>query len=103
MIAAIKADQPVFFGCDATPGRQRKEGIWDAQLHGYETALGTSFNMTKAQRLQTGESMAGHAMVFTAVHVDDQGRAVRYKIENSWSEKAGNKGWWMCTAEWFNE
>jgi bleomycin hydrolase len=33
-----------------------------------------------------------HAMVITAVHVDDKGKAVRYKVENSWSEASGQKG-----------
>lgn len=60
--------------------------------------------MTKAQRMDTGDSVANHAMVITAVHVDEKtGRAVRYKIENSWSEAAGQKGFFMCTADWFNK
>lgn len=103
VIACIKADQPVFFGCDSGAHGVRKEGIWDAQIYDYKKAYGTSFNMNKAQRLHTGDSVASHAMVLTAVHVDDKGRAVRYKIENSWSDESGKKGWFMCTAEWFNE
>jgi bleomycin hydrolase len=59
--------------------------------------------MNKAQRIQTGDSLPNHAMVIAAVHVDDNGRAVRYKIENSWSSEAGQKGYFMCTADWFNE
>jgi bleomycin hydrolase len=59
--------------------------------------------MNKAQRLQTGDSLANHAMVITAVHLDDNGKPVRYKIENSWSVDAGNKGFFMCTADWFRE
>jgi len=44
-----------------------------------------------------------HAMVITAVHLDTKGRPVRYKIENSWSEAAGEAGWFMMTADWFKE
>ena len=44
-----------------------------------------------------------HAMVITAVHLGDDGRPVRYKVENSWSDSAGEKGWFMMTGKWFRE
>lgn len=44
-----------------------------------------------------------HAMVITAVHIDKAGRAVKYKVENSWGKDAGEQGWFMATADWFNE
>jgi bleomycin hydrolase len=59
--------------------------------------------MNKAQRLETGDSVANHAMVITAVHVDESGKPVRYKIENSWSDEAGERGFFMMTADWFRE
>lgn len=37
------------------------------------------------------------------MHVDSDGQPVRYKVENSWSDAAGRKGWFMCTAEWFRQ
>lgn len=42
-------------------------------------------------------------MVITAVHLDDAGRPVKYKIENSWSDQAGEGGWFMMTGDWFRE
>lgn len=45
-----------------------------------------------------------HAMVITGVHVDPEtNKPVRWKIENSWGEKLGEKGWFLMTDEWFNE
>jgi bleomycin hydrolase len=44
-----------------------------------------------------------HAMVITAAHVDDKGKPIRYRIENSWGETAGTKGYFVCSAEWFRE
>ena len=44
-----------------------------------------------------------HAMVITAVHLDDNGRPLKYKVENSWNDTVGEKGWFMMTAEWFRE
>lgn len=44
-----------------------------------------------------------HAMVFTAVHLDASGRPVRYRVENSWGEAAGDHGWFLMSAGWFRE
>ena len=75
----------------------------DSNLYPLEAAYGFKLNMTKAQRLQAGESTVSHAMVITAVHLDDKGRPVRYRVENSWSAERGDKGWFMMTAEWFRD
>jgi bleomycin hydrolase len=103
VIAGIKANTPLFFGCDSGKYSERTKGIWDTAMFDYKLAFGFDLNMDKAQRLRTGESSMTHAMVITAVHVDDKGRPVRYKIENSWSDAAGEGGWFMMTADWFKE
>ncbi|KAJ9121033.1 hypothetical protein QFC24_005014 [Naganishia onofrii] len=124
VITCIKADQPVFFGkflsrfgrvsvtelhvrrtsgSDVGASLIRDKGILDTKAYEYEKAYGFKLNMNKAQRLETGDSVANHAMVITAVHVDESGKPVRYKIENSWSDEAGEKGFFMMTADWFRE
>jgi bleomycin hydrolase len=75
----------------------------DTKLFDLEAAYGYTLGMDKAQRLIMGDSSMTHAMVITAVHLDKDGRPVRYKVENSWSNTAGQDGWFMCTAEWFRE
>ncbi|RXK40742.1 hypothetical protein M231_01994 [Tremella mesenterica] len=103
VIAGIKANTPLFFGCDVGKCSNTKEGVMDCELYNLKLAYGFNLGMNKAQRLESGESSMTHAMVITAVHVDDNGRPVRYKVENSWSESAGEKGWFMMTAQWFRE
>jgi len=44
-----------------------------------------------------------HAMVITAVHLNDDGKPVRFKVENSWGEGVGDKGFFVMTAKWFDE
>jgi aminopeptidase C len=45
-----------------------------------------------------------HAMVISGVHVDEKtGRALRFKVENSWGEDVGQKGWFVMSEEWFDE
>lgn len=91
-------------GCDCSADLIRDAGVWDTQAYELEMAFGYKLGMTKTQRLIMGDSVANHAMVIAAVHVDEKnGRPVRYKVENSWSDTAGEKGYFMMTAEWFRQ
>ncbi|KAG8885814.1 hypothetical protein FRB97_009520 [Tulasnella sp. 331] len=103
VITSIQAGHPVFFGCDVGQSSHTAYGIMDTELYEYETAFGIKLGLTKAQRLQTGESAMTHAMVITAVHLDDDDKPVRYRVENSWGSTAGEDGWFMATDAWFDE
>lgn len=59
--------------------------------------------MTKAERLLYGESMMTHAMNFTAVSFDESGKVNKLRVENSWGDERGDKGYIVMTAPWFKE
>ncbi|MCD6234547.1 MAG: aminopeptidase [Candidatus Neomarinimicrobiota bacterium] len=101
-LAQLKAGEPVWFGCDVGQLSDRESGVMDTQLFLYEDALETTFDLDKAGRLNYGESMLTHAMVFTGVHCVNE-KPVRWKVENSWSEKSGKEGFFIMTDEWFDE
>ena len=44
-----------------------------------------------------------HAMALTGVDLDDQGRPRRWKVENSWGDKVGDKGYFVMSDRWFDE
>lgn len=44
-----------------------------------------------------------HAMVISGVHLDSAGRPIRYKVENSWGDTAGNDGYFVMTDKWFEQ
>ena len=65
--------------------------------------FGTEFPMTKAQRLDYGESLMTHAMVFQGVELDENGRPLRWRVENSWGKDAGVDGYYVMSDDWFTE
>ena len=46
----------------------------------------------KAGRLDYNESLMTHAMVLTGVDLDADGKPIKWKVENSWGDKVGQKG-----------
>ena len=94
--------QPVWFGCDCSKQMDRDLGLWDSRLFDYEGVYGTKFTLNKADRLIYHQSRMNHAMLFTGVDVvDDQPR--RWRVENSWSDESGKKGFFIMDDSWFNE
>ena len=98
----IKNKIPVWFGCDVGKMLDSENGILDTDIYDYDSALGVKFGLNKAKRLEYGESLMTHAMVFSGVNVIT-GKANRWKVENSWGEKRGHKGFLNMSDAWFDE
>lgn len=98
----LKAGHPVFFGCDVGKFSNSALGIMDLDIMDLTLGFNISLGMSKAQRLVSGESAMTHAMVITGVHIED-GKPVRWRVENSWGEAAGDKGWFVMTDRWMDE
>ncbi|KAJ6577993.1 peptidase C1B, bleomycin hydrolase [Mycena capillaripes] len=99
----IKAGEPVFFGCDVMQFEDKKEGLLDMNLFEYDKAFDIKMSLTKAERLQIGESLMTHAMVFTGIQLDENGKIVRFKVENAWGTDIGTEGWFTMTSAWFDQ
>ncbi|KAF3941828.1 hypothetical protein ABW19_dt0209536 [Dactylella cylindrospora] len=102
IIAMLKKDHPVFFGCDVGQFSDSKLGIMDTKLYNYELAFNTNLGLTKAERLVVGESKMTHAMTLNGVHIVD-GKPVKWRVQNSWGEDSGEKGWFVATDKWMDE
>ena len=81
-----------------------KQGFLDLKAHDYELVLGVNVQtgLDKANRLLYGDSLMTHAMVLTGCHVENE-KIVRWRVENSWGEDRGEKGYLMMTSDWFKE
>lgn len=83
-IRQLQAGEGVMFSCDCHPDGDRANGYWDPDCFQYGEVLGgLTFGMTKAERLLTRESTMNHCMMFCGVNLDENGKADRWKIENS--------------------
>ncbi|GGL49204.1 aminopeptidase C [Sporolactobacillus putidus] len=101
-ISQIKDKETVWFGCDVVLYSDSKLGIMDKDLYDYDTAFSTEFKLSKAERLDYKESCLTHAMVLSGVNLVD-GKPNRWKVENSWGEKVGNKGYFVMSDKWMDE
>ena len=101
-IESIRAGEPVWFSCDVNAQFDRKLGIWDANLHDYEGLYGVKLNRSKADRMRLHETSPTHAMTLVGVDLVD-GAPVRWRVENSWGEEVGTKGFFTMNDNWFDE
>lgn len=102
-IKSLQAGEPVWFGCDVGKYLDRDTGIMDLDQFHYAEVLGEKLRLDKAERLDYGDSLLTHAMVLTGVNLDANGKPLTWKVENSWSDKAGNKGVFSMSDRWFDE
>lgn len=106
-VAMIKDGKPVWFGCDVGKMFDRDLGLMDTELYDFEGVYGVPFHMTKAERLDYGASLMTHAMVFTGVDLDDDPEHLdkprKWRVENSWGDKNGDKGFMLMTDAWFDQ
>lgn len=101
-ISQLKDQGPIWFGSDVVRYSNRKEGILDTALYDYRSTFGTPFTLNKSERLDYKESSLTHAMVLTGVNLIN-GKPNRWKVENSWGEDSGYKGYFVMSDRWMDE
>ena len=101
-IQSIKNNEAVWFGCDVGKMFHRDIGVMYNGLYKYDLLFGVDFNMNKATKLEYGDSQMTHAMLFTGVDLH-KNKPTKWRVENSWGVKGGDKGYYLMTDDWFDE
>ncbi len=102
-IASLKGGHKMYSSYDVGKMLDRKRGYGDTENFDYGSLFGTTFGMDKAERISTFDSGSTHAMTLAAVDLDAQGKALKWKVENSWGSSWGQKGCMVMTDRWMRE
>ena len=101
-VAQLKDGEAVWFGNDVLQQMDRKTGYLDTDLYKLEDLFAVDLSLSKADRLATGVGEVSHAMTLVGVD-EDNGDIRQWKVENSWGDKSGEKGFFVMSHNWFKE
>ena len=101
-IAQMKDGETVWFGNDVLKDMGRQQGILDPSFYKKDELFSIDLKLSKADRLRTHEGSVSHAMTLVGVDLVD-GKPAKWKVENSWGEKNGDKGYFVMSDAWFDE
>lgn len=102
-IKSLQDGEPVWFGCDVGKRLVTPDSIMDEGAFKYEEVLGEGLTLNKAERLDYGDSILTHAMLFIGVDLDENGKPINWKVENSWGDRGDHKGYYSMSDKWFDE
>ncbi len=100
--AQLKDGLPVWFGSDVGFYRDRGSYAWDSNAFDFVSAVGFPLEFEKGDMLDYRHSAMNHAMVITGVDIVD-GEPTKWKIENSWGDDNGLKGYYVMSKEFFDK
>ena len=99
IIKQLKNEEPVYFYCSTTS--KRIEGVWTDLLKRYGDVFDIDLYLDRNSILKTNGITDCHCMLIKGVNVVDD-KTDRWKIENSWGNKYGNKGYYVATDDWID-
>mgnify|MGYP000888373812 FL=1 len=101
IIASLKGGEVCWFGADVLARSFRKEGFLAYSLLDLNDLFSTDLSLDKGSALTFKAVQVNHAMTFTGVDLDDKGQPTRWKVENSWGDSVGAKGFFVMDQGWF--
>lgn len=102
-VASMKNGEPVWFASDVSSQSLRKEGLLASGLLKGKELFALKYKTDKCERATYRSSFCNHAMTLTGVNILDDNTTERWKVENSWGEENGKKGYFIMSDKWFDD
>ena len=102
--AAIKSlvdGTPLWFSVDVGVDQDRDKGVMLENLYDYGSIFNVDLDMTKEQLALFRQNTPNHAMNLVGVDIQD-GRPVKWLVENSWGSAKGSKRRCVMYDNWFD-
>lgn len=99
-VESLKEGCMFYFSADTDASAMMMEGIYDTRLYDLEGGLGISISMDKEEMVRSCEIKSLHAMAMAGVELNDEGKPVKWLIENSFGTARGWDGYVVMQHEW---
>lgn len=103
VLAQIKDQTPVWFGCDASKFVDKDRGMFNQDIYNYEKLFNTELAMLKDDNLLYCNSVMTHAMVLEGVHFNKSGGGIHWLVENSYGTDIGINGHFVMADKWLDK
>lgn len=102
VIDQLKDGLPVWYGCDVLQEWNNPAGVLELGVYDWERSFGIELGIDKTKRFEYGESLPTHAMTICGVDLEN-GHPTKLKIQNSWGDKLGHKGYFIMGDAWMDQ
>lgn len=99
-IKQLKDGIAVRFSSEIRKDIDNENGIMDCRIYNYNKVLPNQ-RLSKKELLESKESFAAHAMVFSGVHIENN-KPVRWKVEDTRSTSRNYKGSYVMNDNFFD-
>ena len=100
-IRSIQDGVPLVFAADVSYDQSSDRGIMADGLYDYESLFGLKIRLSKAERALYRSSVRNHGMTLVGVDLQ-QGKPIKWRVENSWGDDKGSQGYWTMYDNWFD-
>jgi bleomycin hydrolase len=101
-ITSIINNTPVEFDCDVINYINPDVELLDTKCYNYSLIFGKDFDkLSKKDMLTCLSSYPTHAMVLVGVDLDEDGKPLKWKVENSWGRSDESTGYYTMSHDWF--
>jgi bleomycin hydrolase len=99
-IKSLLDDTPLWFSAYVSVDQNSDKGMMANNMYDYGSIFGVDLEMTKAELSLFRQNVPNHGMNLIGVDLQD-GKPVKWLVENSWGDEYGSKGFWTMYDDWF--